>query len=151
MVFHFLFNLIPLLPPLHLITPHPVEKNISEEEVFLLPHSLNAGTEVEAYVTTSLSSDGVFWAQVEGGEEYVAMMERLQEVVGEMSTPVLFRPGILCAALFKDNLWYRARVESLQGEMVSGEGCEPCEVMFTYFLMFPSLTVHCAVYGLWQC
>ena len=35
MVFHFLFNLIPLLPPLHLITPHPVEKNIPEEEVFL--------------------------------------------------------------------------------------------------------------------
>ena len=48
MVFHFLFNLIPLLPLLHLITPHPVEKNISEEEMFLLPHSLNAGTEVEA-------------------------------------------------------------------------------------------------------
>ena len=119
--------------------------------MFLLPHSLNAGTDVEAYITTSLSSDGVFWPQIEGSEEYDAMMERLQEVVGEMSIPVLFRPGTLCAALFKDNLWYRARVESLQGEMVSGEGYEPCEVMFTSFLMFPSLTVHCAGYELWQC
>jgi len=34
--------------------------------------------------------------------------QRLQEVVGDMSTPVLFRPWILCAELFKDNLWYWA-------------------------------------------
>ena len=91
-----------------------------------LPSSVSAGAEVEAYVTTGLSADGVFWAQVEGGREHTAMLKRLQEVVGEtkgLYTPVFFSPGDLCTAQFsEDNLWYRARVESIQGEKVSGGG-----------------------------
>lgn len=79
---------------------------------------------MEAYVTTSLSADGVFWAQLlEGGREYDVLSERLQEVVAEMKglyTPVFYSPGDICAAMFSgDQLWYRARVERVQGGKVS--------------------------------
>ena len=103
---------------------HPAAEESSEEPLLSLPSSVSAGAEVEAYVTTGLSADGVFWAQVEGGREHTAMLKRLQEVVGEtkgLYTPVFFSPGDLCTAQFsEDNLWYRARVESIQGERVSG-------------------------------
>ena len=99
------------------IPPHSADKNSLEEVL-----SVNAGPEVEAYVTTTLSSEGKFWVQLEGGDEYTTMMKGLQDAVGEMSTSTHFSPGVLCAALFsEDNLWYRAQVESRQGEMVSGE------------------------------
>lgn len=95
-----------------------------KELMFNLPPSIRPGGEVEAYVTTSLSADGVFWAQLlEGGREYDALSERLQEVVAEMKglyTPVFYSPGDICAAMFSgDQLWYRARVERVQGGKVS--------------------------------
>ena len=107
---------------------HPVGENLgdvsAEEPLQSLPSFVTVGAEVEAYVTTDLSSDGLFWAQVEGSREHTTMLKRLQEVVGEtkgLYTPVFFSPGDLCTAQFsEDNLWYRARVESIQGEMVSG-------------------------------
>ena len=113
------------------IVSHPVGENLAdvsaEEPLLSLPSFVTAGAEVEAYVTTGLSSDGGFWAQVEGSKEHTAMLKRLQEVVGEtkgLYTPVFFSPGDLCTAQFsEDNFWYRGRVESIQGEMVSwGEG-----------------------------
>lgn len=113
--------------PLHVtssLLSHPAAEESSEDPLVSLPSSVSAGAEVEAYVTTGLSADGAFWAQVEGGREHTAMLKRLQEVVGEtkgLYTPVFFSPGDLCTAQFsEDNLWYRARVESIQGERVSG-------------------------------
>ena len=111
-----------------------------KELMFNLPPSIRPGGEVEAYVTTSLSADGVFWAQLlEGGWEYDALSERLQEVVAEMKglyTPVFYSPGDICAAMFSgDQLWYRARVERVQGGKVSvigGGGCRERHT-FTHF------------------
>ena len=135
------FQLLLLLPT---IPPYAVKNEL----VFNFPHSIYSGKEMGAYVTTDLSSKGTFWVQVEGRGQQTAMFQRLQDVAEGMRVfTAIFHPGNLVAAWFsEDNLWYRAQVESKQGEMVSDEG-----VVKWVSLMFPSLTVDSDVNGLWQC
>lgn len=86
---------------------------------------LTKGAEVEVFVTTSLSEDGSFWAQLslEDPAAYDDLAERLEErlsVMKEVMTPVFFNVGDLCAGLFsEDGSWYRARVISVNDGRVS--------------------------------
>ena len=73
------------------------------------------GAELDVYVTTSLSPDGSFWAQLSLEDpSYDAMAEELKMKLSEsrdIMTPVFFNAGDLCAGLYsEDDNWYRARV-----------------------------------------
>ena len=81
------------------------------------------GAELEVYVTTSLSPDGTFWAQLSLDDpSYDAMVEELKLKLSEsrdIMTPVFFNAGDLCAGVFsEDESWYRARVVgALEGKV----------------------------------
>ena len=81
------------------------------------------GAELEVYVTTSLSPDGVFWVQLSLDDPgYDAMADELRLKLSEsrdIMTPVFFNAGDLCAGVFsEDDSWYRARVISAKEGMV---------------------------------
>ena len=69
------------------------------------------------FVTTPISEDGTFYAQLTSAEEplFVEMVDRLQKFCTEQyPTPVFFNRGDLCAAQFsEDECWYRAHVEDI--------------------------------------
>ena len=81
------------------------------------------GAELEVYVTTSLSPDGIFWAQLSLDDpSYDSMAEELKLKLSESTdimTPVFFNAGDLCAGVFsEDESWYRARVVgALEGKV----------------------------------
>ena len=65
------------------------------------------GAELEVYVTTSLSPDGTFWAQLSlddpsynsrAGELKLKLSES-----GDIMTPVFFNAGDLCAGMFSED------------------------------------------------
>ena len=81
------------------------------------------GAELEAYVTTSLSPDGVFWVQLSLDDPgYDAMADELKKKFSEsrdIMTPAFFNTGDLCAGIFsEDDSWYRARIISAREGMV---------------------------------
>ena len=74
-------------------------------------------------MTTSLSPDGTFWAQLSLDDpSYDAMAEELKLKLSEsrdIMTPVFFNTGDLCAGMFsEDESWYRARVVGAREGMV---------------------------------
>ena len=105
------------------------------------------GAELEAYVTTSLTADGSFWAQLASDDpSYDQLAEELREKLSEtrdVMTPVFFNVGDICAALFsEDESWYRARITGASGGLVrGGSGCglsfeqhqRNCEQFFYFF------------------
>ena len=87
-------------------------------------HATTTGEEVEAYVTTSLSADGSFWAQLSLEDpSYDVLAEQMKErlsVTKDVMTPVFFNVGDLCAAMYsEDESWYRARVVAVCDSRVS--------------------------------
>ena len=81
------------------------------------------GAELEVYVTTSLSPDGIFWVQLSLDDPgYDALAEELKLKLSEsrdIMIPVFFNAGDLCASIFsEDDSWYRARVISAREGMV---------------------------------
>ena len=81
------------------------------------------GAELEVYVTTSLSPDGIFWAQLSLVDpSYDAMAAELKLKLSEsrdIMTPVFFNTGDLCAGMFsEDESWYRVRITGTRDGMV---------------------------------
>ena len=79
---------------------------------------------MDVYVTTSLSADGRFWAQLSLDDpKYDAMVEELELKLSEpkdVMTPVFFNTGDLCASLYsEDERWYRARIIGARDGIVS--------------------------------
>ena len=93
-------------------------KAIVFQTTYMSTHTTTIGEEVEAYVTTSLSTDGSFWVQLSLEDPcYDTLVEQMKErlsVAREVMTPVFFNVGDLCAAVYsEDESWYRARVTAV--------------------------------------
>lgn len=121
---------------------------------------LPSGACLAVYVTTGLTEDGSFWAQLadEDGKPYNALMEDLQSFAESegLPSPAFLNPGDYCAAVYsEDGQWYRARVESSTGRSVgvrfidfgNQEECGLGQVMRlnSRFRHLPFQAVHCSL------
>ena len=101
--------------------PFGIYKPLISLTMHTIPHT--EGAELEVYVTTSLSPDGIFWAQLSLVDpSYDAMAAELKLKFSEsrdIMTPIFFNTGDLCAGMFsEDESWYRARITGARDGMV---------------------------------
>ena len=120
-------------------------RGLSTYHVSYITHTLK----VLVFVTTSLSANGSFWAQLSLEDpSYDKLAEELKKKLSEtkdIMTPVFFNIGDLCAGLFsEDESWYRARIIGASGGSVGLIGLLSvwCRVGYWSVVMLPCLTIH---------